>query len=562
MSMRSYEKGTTMKSNPNYNQKWIYIKVVSEQPPIEEKGVKDLKREEEAIFEQSSRRDFGGHPISYEHNSYDCYEGNRFGTRNDVRNGGNYVNMDEIFHKRKGDNEGYYDSYNYGGHNYRKGIEDKGRNMEKELGAILEELPINLSLNPSLMCYESYLSHVSIIGDICAISVGDGLFLVIPHDSLSHSGSMFDPFSYDFGVMNNASIESIVGFGLDGALFDILHDKCLGKFVENVGYVPSFFDTFMENHNDLVSLNQHMSFVRGQVEFSCNEQKLSNVINSLNTLFENTFGFQFYHLHFREILLKDIENRIGANLELFKVNPLAFEKSILRKEAFEQVDKCFFVEHLYYHKPFKDWFSKLFILCASFQKNSCAFILKHKFEDTLFIHLIFKEFFDRMIHEYYSFILNTFMFIWKELYALFVNGQQKFNKRYTRWMEFIEAIPNVNWYKRAKRAHCGGLMDSFCISNTYVILHEYFFGFGMKRDVERFINNCLEYKRDNSTSLTNGHDVNQLDMQEYLGVVTRAKPKPLKSHKDQIEQEKFQGLNFDVQDLMGLKFLFPRLYGA
>ncbi|KAI5671896.1 hypothetical protein M9H77_12260 [Catharanthus roseus] len=49
-------------------------------------------------------------------------------------------------------------------------------------------------------------------------------------------------------------------------------------------------------------------------------------------------------------------------------------------------------------------------------------------------------------------------------------------------------------------------------------------------------------------------DVNRLDMQEHQGVVTRAKTKQLKSHKDQIEQEKFQGLNFDVQDFMGLKF--------
>ncbi|KAI5653405.1 hypothetical protein M9H77_30592 [Catharanthus roseus] len=48
-------------------------------------------------------------------------------------------------------------------------------------------------------------------------------------------------------IMNNASIEPIVvSFGLDGTLFDILHDKCLGKFVENVGYVSSFLDTFME----------------------------------------------------------------------------------------------------------------------------------------------------------------------------------------------------------------------------------------------------------------------------------------------------------------------------
>ncbi|KAI5681675.1 hypothetical protein M9H77_02903 [Catharanthus roseus] len=45
-------------------------------------------------------------------------------------------------------------------------------------------------------------------------------------------------------------------------------------------------------------------------------------------------------------------------------------------------------------------------------------------------------------------------------------------------------------------------------------------------------------------------DVNQLDMQEHQGVVTRP-AKQLKSHKDRIEQEKFQGLNFDVQDFMG-----------
>ncbi|KAI5676975.1 hypothetical protein M9H77_07925 [Catharanthus roseus] len=46
-------------------------------------------------------------------------------------------------------------------------------------------------------------------------------------------------------------------------------------------------------------------------------------------------------------------------------------------------------------------------------------------------------------------------------------------------------------------------------------------------------------------------DVNWLDMQEHQGVMTRAKVKQLKIHKDQIEQEKFQGLNFEVQDFMG-----------
>ncbi|KAI5666449.1 hypothetical protein M9H77_16302 [Catharanthus roseus] len=238
-----------------------------------------------------------------------------------------------------------------------KGAETKEGAWGKSLKLILEELSISLSLIPSFIFYEvsfmklkffleSYLSHGSIYGDLCAISFGGGLFLVVPYvskclsshafleDSLLHSGSMFHSSCYDFEVMNNGSIESIVVcFGLDGALFDILH-KCLGKFIENVGYVFSFLDTFMEDHNDFVSLNQLMPFVSGQVEFSFNKEKLSNGITSSNTLFENAFGFQFYHLHFEKILLKDFENRMGANLELFKANPLAFENFILRKVAF------------------------------------------------------------------------------------------------------------------------------------------------------------------------------------------------------------------------------------
>ncbi|KAI5676565.1 hypothetical protein M9H77_07515 [Catharanthus roseus] len=37
----------------------------------------------------------------------------------------------------------------------RDRVEDKGRSMEKELGTNLEDLPISLSLNPSLMWHES-----------------------------------------------------------------------------------------------------------------------------------------------------------------------------------------------------------------------------------------------------------------------------------------------------------------------------------------------------------------------------------------------------------------------
>ncbi|KAI5667366.1 hypothetical protein M9H77_17219 [Catharanthus roseus] len=76
---------------------------------------------------------------SYEHNSYDCYKSNRLGgrdcyneisckgvPRNEVRNGGNYVNVDERFHKRRDDCEGYNENYNYGGYNYRRSSQTLG----------------------------------------------------------------------------------------------------------------------------------------------------------------------------------------------------------------------------------------------------------------------------------------------------------------------------------------------------------------------------------------------------------------------------------------------------
>ncbi|KAI5669027.1 hypothetical protein M9H77_18880 [Catharanthus roseus] len=62
---------------------------------------------------------FPPHARSYEHNSYDFYESNRFGDR-DFRNGENYANIDERFQKRRDDYEGDYDSYNYGGYHSRK----------------------------------------------------------------------------------------------------------------------------------------------------------------------------------------------------------------------------------------------------------------------------------------------------------------------------------------------------------------------------------------------------------------------------------------------------------
>ncbi|KAI5663905.1 hypothetical protein M9H77_23228 [Catharanthus roseus] len=123
-------------------------------------------------------------------------------------------------------------------------------------------------------------------------------------------------------------------------------------------------------------MNEKSMKIKEKERLSCNEQKFSNVINSLNTLFEHTIGFKFYHLNFKDFLLKDFQNHMETNLELLKVNTLVFENFNLRKEAFEQIFKDFGDKHLYYHIPFKNRFSKLFILFVSFKKDSCALTLK------------------------------------------------------------------------------------------------------------------------------------------------------------------------------------------
>ncbi|KAI5672514.1 hypothetical protein M9H77_12878 [Catharanthus roseus] len=80
-------------------------------------------------------------------------------------------------------------------------IEDKGRNMEKELGNFLKDFPM-ISLVELELFLDSYLSHVSVIGDTYAISFGGGLFLVVSSTSngepscfgsdLVHADSFFD----------------------------------------------------------------------------------------------------------------------------------------------------------------------------------------------------------------------------------------------------------------------------------------------------------------------------------------------------------------------------------
>ncbi|KAI5653024.1 hypothetical protein M9H77_30211 [Catharanthus roseus] len=78
------------------------------------KAAKDLRREEEAIFEQSSRRDYD---LELEIVIMICLV-KEFQEM--------MLEMEESFHKRRDDYEGFYDSYNCGGYNYRRSSKAMG----------------------------------------------------------------------------------------------------------------------------------------------------------------------------------------------------------------------------------------------------------------------------------------------------------------------------------------------------------------------------------------------------------------------------------------------------
>ncbi|KAI5649746.1 hypothetical protein M9H77_35751 [Catharanthus roseus] len=213
---------------------------------------------------------FSPHVRSYDHNSYGCYEGDRLRSRNyyndrsyeraprnEVRNGGNNVKIDERVHKRRGDVERYHDSYDHYENSYGR-VEDKGRSMEKELGTILDDLSISLYLNPFIICHEvsfvelklflgSCLSHVSILGDICAISFGGGLFLLMSSMSKCLSFSCLFYEQYVVSLYPVRTLPPAVGFK-SSSMFDFEVSRS-SKLVS-----LAFSTCIMDNRNVLVLL--------------------------------------------------------------------------------------------------------------------------------------------------------------------------------------------------------------------------------------------------------------------------------------------------------------------
>ncbi|KAI5682516.1 hypothetical protein M9H77_03744 [Catharanthus roseus] len=121
----------------------------------------------------------------------------------------------------------------------KQGRVEGRRSMEKELGSILEDLPISLSLNPSSLCCEvsveelkslldSYNFRVSLIGDMCIITFEQNFFLLVPsittcvsshlslEDPLMSNSVMFEPSCYGISNLDGTSFVELnmLGFAL------------------------------------------------------------------------------------------------------------------------------------------------------------------------------------------------------------------------------------------------------------------------------------------------------------------------------------------------------------
>ncbi|KAI5676021.1 hypothetical protein M9H77_06971 [Catharanthus roseus] len=191
-----------------------------------------------------------------------------------------------------------------------KGIENKGRRMEKELRNFYGDKQISLFLNPFSLCDEfslgelemllvAYTSHISIFGELCAISFYGNLFLLVlcmlkcltPCVSLenqlvpnvlkylSSHASFVNHFSPSKAKIDRLLFEhenlhddyfmkpKVVESWLASAIFDVLHARIEGKPIEKNDYALTFFATFMKNFDGFILSNKTFSPLSEQIEF-------------------------------------------------------------------------------------------------------------------------------------------------------------------------------------------------------------------------------------------------------------------------------------------------------
>ncbi|KAI5681515.1 hypothetical protein M9H77_02743 [Catharanthus roseus] len=109
------------------------------------------------------------------------------------------------------------------------------------------------------------------------------------------------------------------------------------KFDEDCSDMLSFLDTFVRHHEAFTLVNQLLLHVNEHFEFPCNRHEFLKDDESLETLLStNNYGFQFFHLYFKEsIVVMESEANWGGSFKVLKVHLCGLLKTTFENHAFE-----------------------------------------------------------------------------------------------------------------------------------------------------------------------------------------------------------------------------------
>ncbi|KAI5650233.1 hypothetical protein M9H77_36238 [Catharanthus roseus] len=291
--------------------------------------------------------------------------------------------------------------------------------MGKELGPILDDLSMSLSLKPSSLCYEvsleelkslldSYYFQVSLIGDMCIISFEGNLFLLGPsmtnfysshfslEDLLMSNSVVLDPSCYGFGNLDDTSLVELNIFG----------------------FVFEFDQNSLEHVCTITSTRgrRHTMEFEGQDETIGGKLILCfgdlTMILDIDHMLKFSSSCAFLEKQLMEVMwLLNFRKKMNGSSKVFKAHLCDLVKTTFENGVFELNLKNLVEKRLVYSSTFVDFLFKDEALHEIIVQNtkSCVKIENQSLGATLLYSLTFKEFLDELIFERELKVLQVLM---------------------------------------------------------------------------------------------------------------------------------------------------------
>ncbi|KAI5682963.1 hypothetical protein M9H77_04191 [Catharanthus roseus] len=280
--------------------------------------------------------------------------------------------------------------------------------MEKELGPILEDSSISISLNPSSLCYEvsieelislldSYNFKLSLIGDMCIISFEGNIFLLVLsmtnwlsshfslEDLLMSSGVVLDLSCHSFGNLDDTSLVAlnIVGFVFEFDRKSLQH-VCTTKLTRERRHTKEF--------------KGQGESVGGKLIICYGD--LIRLVLDLDQMLKYSSSCAFLEKQLMEFMwLLNFRKKMNGSLKVFKAHLFDLVKTTFGNGVFELNLKNLLEKHLVYSTAFVDFLFKDEALNETIVQNtkSSVEIENQSLGATSLYSLTFKEFLDELI---------------------------------------------------------------------------------------------------------------------------------------------------------------------